>query len=254
MSRSHQDVTAGDRASTAAAVRHDARLPASDERPARAHAPTQRIAIATAIDSAAHLPTESTSDVHRAIRGCLGEPPSVDLGGHPGLLIRPPAARALYVLAHGAGAGMRHAFMAEIAERSPRARSRRCAGSFRTWRPASRAPDRAGGRRGRGARGVDRGARALAGAAAVRRRQVVRRPDDVARARARSRSPALRGDRFLGVPAPPARQAGHRARRAPRVRRRAAAVPAGQSRRPRRRCALLRPVVQSSARARRCTS
>jgi len=40
----------------------------------------------------------------------------VDLDGHPGLLVRPARARWLYVLAHGAGAGMRHAFMAEIAE------------------------------------------------------------------------------------------------------------------------------------------
>lgn len=39
----------------------------------------------------------------------------VDLGGHPGLAIRPAAARSLYVLAHGAGAGMRHEFMATIA-------------------------------------------------------------------------------------------------------------------------------------------
>jgi len=39
----------------------------------------------------------------------------VDLGGHPGLVIRPAAARALYVVAHGAGAGMRHEFMATIA-------------------------------------------------------------------------------------------------------------------------------------------
>lgn len=39
----------------------------------------------------------------------------IDLAGHPALLIRPPAARALYVLAHGAGAGMRHAFLAAIA-------------------------------------------------------------------------------------------------------------------------------------------
>jgi predicted alpha/beta-hydrolase family hydrolase len=31
------------------------------------------------------------------------------------LLVRPAAARALYVLAHGAGAGMRHVFMEEIA-------------------------------------------------------------------------------------------------------------------------------------------
>src|ERR1700759_2781927 len=40
---------------------------------------------------------------------------AIDLDGHPGLLLRPPQARALYVLAHGAGAGMRHAFLADIA-------------------------------------------------------------------------------------------------------------------------------------------
>lgn len=40
---------------------------------------------------------------------------AVDLGGHPGLVLRPAAARALYVLAHGAGAGMRSTFLAEIA-------------------------------------------------------------------------------------------------------------------------------------------
>jgi predicted alpha/beta-hydrolase family hydrolase len=33
-----------------------------------------------------------------------------------GLLVRPPGARALYVFAHGAGAGMRHAFMAATAQ------------------------------------------------------------------------------------------------------------------------------------------
>ena len=38
------------------------------------------------------------------------------LGERRGLLVRPAKARWLYVLAHGAGAGMRHAFMAEIAE------------------------------------------------------------------------------------------------------------------------------------------
>ena len=43
------------------------------------------------------------------------EAEEVDLAGHPGLAIRPAAARALYVLAHGAGAGMRHEFMATIA-------------------------------------------------------------------------------------------------------------------------------------------
>lgn len=39
----------------------------------------------------------------------------IDLAGHPGLVVRPAAARAMYVLAHGAGAGMRHAFLASIA-------------------------------------------------------------------------------------------------------------------------------------------
>jgi predicted alpha/beta-hydrolase family hydrolase len=39
----------------------------------------------------------------------------VDLDGHPGLLVRPARARWLYVLAHGAGAGMRHAFLADVA-------------------------------------------------------------------------------------------------------------------------------------------
>ena len=33
-----------------------------------------------------------------------------------GLLLAPPGARACYVLAHGAGAGMAHPFMASIAE------------------------------------------------------------------------------------------------------------------------------------------
>jgi hypothetical protein len=45
----------------------------------------------------------------------MSEPRSLDLGGHPGLVLRPAAARSLYVFAHGAGAGMRHAFMAAIA-------------------------------------------------------------------------------------------------------------------------------------------
>ena len=40
----------------------------------------------------------------------------VDLDGHPGLLVKPRGAEALYVMAHGAGAGMRHAFMVEMAE------------------------------------------------------------------------------------------------------------------------------------------
>lgn len=41
---------------------------------------------------------------------------ATDSSGEVGaLLVRPPDARALYVLAHGAGAGMRHAFMEAVA-------------------------------------------------------------------------------------------------------------------------------------------
>jgi len=43
-------------------------------------------------------------------------PKAIDLGGHPGLWLVPRDAIALYVLAHGAGAGMRHAFMEELAQ------------------------------------------------------------------------------------------------------------------------------------------
>ncbi len=42
---------------------------------------------------------------------------ALTLGGQAALLVRPPAARWLYVFGHGAGAGMRHAFMEELAAR-----------------------------------------------------------------------------------------------------------------------------------------
>ena len=110
----------------------------------------------------------------------------VDLGGHPGLWLAPRGATALYVLAHGAGAGMRHAFMDAIAAVArASARSRRCAGSFRSWRPARPRVDRPRDRRGRRARGVAAAAKSHQ-LPRVRGRQVVRRPDDVARARRRA--------------------------------------------------------------------
>ena len=85
---------------------------------------------------------------------------------------------------------MRHPFMAAVAEQTRRARDHdlaipvsvdgaRCAPARRS---AHRARDRACGRR--------RGERAMAGAAALRRRQVVRRSHDVAGAGGRRRSPA----------------------------------------------------------------
>jgi len=66
------------------------------------------------VDSAAEsAPNDQVTRRTRA--SAAPEAEAVDLAGHPGLLIRPDAARALYVLAHGAGAGMRHAFMDAIA-------------------------------------------------------------------------------------------------------------------------------------------
>lgn len=40
----------------------------------------------------------------------------IELAEQPCLVIRPRGARAMYVLAHGAGAGMRHVFMTEMSE------------------------------------------------------------------------------------------------------------------------------------------
>ena len=40
----------------------------------------------------------------------------IELADQPSLVIRPRGARAMYVLAHGAGAGMRHAFMTAMSE------------------------------------------------------------------------------------------------------------------------------------------
>src|SRR5438552_13099040 len=41
----------------------------------------------------------------------------VRVGDVSGLLLRPDGARLLYVLAHGAGAGMRHPFLEVVAQR-----------------------------------------------------------------------------------------------------------------------------------------
>src|ERR1700761_2749956 len=45
-----------------------------------------------------------------------GDVREVDVDGLPGLLDKPRGATAAIVLAHGAGAGMRHAFMQDIAD------------------------------------------------------------------------------------------------------------------------------------------
>jgi len=68
------------------------------------------------IDSAADPAPNGAVTEGRRSRAAKADPgDELDLGGHPGLAIRPAAARALYVMAHGAGAGMRHEFMATVA-------------------------------------------------------------------------------------------------------------------------------------------
>jgi uncharacterized protein len=57
---------------------------------------------------------ELTALAVRVPTGAMSER-ELELGGHPGLLVRPPGARTLYVLAHGAGAGMRHELLAAVA-------------------------------------------------------------------------------------------------------------------------------------------
>ena len=65
------------------------------------------VAMSSGEDTAAAYATVRSSSSVREVE--------VDLGGHPGLAVRPRGARSLYVMAHGAGAGMRHAFMTDMA-------------------------------------------------------------------------------------------------------------------------------------------
>ena len=131
-----------------------------------------------------------------------------------GLLLAPADARACYVLAHGAGAGMTHPFMAAVAEGLAERGIATLRYQFPYMERGSQAARRAAARARDGARRGGGGRAAAARTAAVRRRQVVRRPHDLAGAgrvaaagRARPRVPRL--------PAASGRQAVGRARRAP---------------------------------------
>ena len=96
-----------------------------------------------------------------------------------GLLLSPKGARACYVLAHGAGAGMTHPFMAAITDRLRHAASPRFAISSPIWSRAASArmrrssPDD-GTRGGRG------GLPSRSQSSPYRRRQIFRRPHDLA--------------------------------------------------------------------------
>jgi predicted alpha/beta-hydrolase family hydrolase len=60
------------------------------------------------------------------------------VGKVSGLLILPKGAEALLVVAHGAGAGMRHKFMEEIAQKLADRAVATSVTNSRTWRRASK--------------------------------------------------------------------------------------------------------------------
>lgn len=64
-------------------------------------------------------------------------------GAVSGLLLRPRAARLLYVMAHGAGAGMRHPFMESVADALARRDIATLRYQFPYMEAGRRAPDRA---------------------------------------------------------------------------------------------------------------
>ena len=151
-----------------------------------------------------------------------------------GLLLAPADARACYVLAHGAGAGMAHPFMQAIAAGFARAQHRDVALSVPLHGGGAQAPRSAGHRARDRARGGRARRSAVARLAAGRRRQVVRRTHDLAGAG--RRSPARRAR--ARVPRISA-ASGRASRRRTRAKHLADvtcpdAVPAGNARRARR--------------------
>ena len=87
----------------------------------------------------------------------------IDVGGSlgrvSGILLRPPDAWLLYVLAHGAGAGMRHRFMEAIAAALAARRVATLRYQFPYMEAGGRRPDPPGGARGHGPRRRGRGGR-----------------------------------------------------------------------------------------------
>ena len=167
----------------------------------------------------------------------------------PACCRRPPMRRACYVLAHGAGAGMAHPFMAAVAEGLAERGVATLRYQFPYMERGSKRPDAP-----KLAQATVRAAVAEAGAAAarhaaVRRRQVVRRPHDLAGAgglaaagRARPRVPRLSAAPGRASPRTNARRICRRSRcRCCSCRARATSWPSLE---------LLQPVVEALGRAR----
>ena len=135
--------------------------------------------VASAV-SAMNTVSPATTQTERRWRGAVSA-----------LLLRPAAARACFVFAHGAGAGMTHAFMERVCGRPLRPRHRDAALSVSLYGKGQQAAGCAGAGPCRGARRRRGGRARLPGARALCRRQIVRRPHDVAGAghRAAGRRP-----------------------------------------------------------------
>ena len=101
-------------------------------------------------------------------------------GAVSALLIHPADARACFVFAHGAGAGMTHASMEAVAAAWASAAWRRCAISFPIWRKAASGPTRPRVAHAAVRAAVAEAGRCCPGLRADRGRQIVRRPHDLA--------------------------------------------------------------------------
>ena len=146
-----------------------------------------------------------------------------------GILTMPPRARACYVLAHGAGAGMNHPFMAAVAEGLAARRYRHPALSVSLYGARLETARCTGTGARDGSRRCGRCGAAQAQIAADRRRQIVWRADDLADA-SRDAVTVQAGLAFLGFPLHPAgRPSSDRARHLFRDKN-PDAVPAGHAR------------------------
>ena len=149
------------------------------------------------------------------------------------ILTRPDDARACYVFAHGAGAGMHHSFMAAFADGLAQRRIATLRYQFPYMEKGSKRPDPPAvahaAVRAAVAEAAARcpGLPLFAGGKSFGGRMT-------SQAQAKEALPGVRGLVFVGFPLHPAGKPGHRARRASGRRAVSDAVPAGHARRARR--------------------
>ncbi len=138
-------------------------------------------------------------------RGATMEDLEIDvgptIGSVPGILLRPPDAWLLYVLAHGAGAGMRHRFMDAIAEALAARGIATLRYEFPYMAAGGRRPDPPPVLQATVRAAVAAGRPPRARSPARRRRQVARWPDDLRRPGARAARRRARAG-LPGLPAP----------------------------------------------------